>query len=316
MSTTSETPRSLGDRDAPHWSGVTPAEDARTIMINTVSWGAVVAGVAVALVTQALLNMLGVGLGAATLDPLTGDNPSAQSFSIGAAVWWVVAGILAAFAGGCVAGRLCGRPKHSTGSWHGLIAWAATTLILFWMVASAVGGLVGGAFNAVGSAMGGLGKAAGGAMQMAAPAIAQGSSPFAQIEQQVREATGGNDPAVLRDAATSAVRAALTGDQAQAAEARERAAEAIMRAQNAAGQNITIEDARARIAAYEQQYRAAAEQAKRQATEAADAAAKLVSRSALLAFIALVLGAIAAWIGGRIGTVDPTLTAGARPTRW
>ena len=74
MSTTAEpprgTPRSLGDSDAPHWSSVTPAEDARTIMINTVSWGAVVAGVAVALVTQALLNMLGVGLGAATLDPI------------------------------------------------------------------------------------------------------------------------------------------------------------------------------------------------------------------------------------------------------
>src|SRR5690606_9976366 len=126
---------------------------------------------------QALLNMLGVGMGAASLDPMAGDGPSVRTFSMTAAIWWVVAGILAAFAGGCVAGRLSGRPKQSTGSWHGLIAWAATTLILLWMVASAVGGLVGGAFSAVGSAMGGLGNAAGGAAQMAAPVIGQTADP-------------------------------------------------------------------------------------------------------------------------------------------
>jgi hypothetical protein len=33
-----DTPRRRGDRDAAHLSSVTPAEDARTIMINDVSW--------------------------------------------------------------------------------------------------------------------------------------------------------------------------------------------------------------------------------------------------------------------------------------
>ena len=36
-----DTPRSRGDTDAPHISPVTPAEDARTILLNRVSWGAV-----------------------------------------------------------------------------------------------------------------------------------------------------------------------------------------------------------------------------------------------------------------------------------
>ena len=40
-----DTPRGRGDHDAPHMSPVTPAEDARTIMINQISWGAVLAGV-------------------------------------------------------------------------------------------------------------------------------------------------------------------------------------------------------------------------------------------------------------------------------
>jgi hypothetical protein len=57
------------------------------------------------------------------------------------------------------------------------------------------------------------------------------------------------------------------------------------------------------------------EQAQRQATEAADIAAKVVSRGALFGFVALALGAVAAWFGGRSGAVYPTLTNLALPGR-
>ena len=36
-----DTPRNRGDHDAPHKSPVTPAEDARTILLNKITWGAV-----------------------------------------------------------------------------------------------------------------------------------------------------------------------------------------------------------------------------------------------------------------------------------
>src|ERR1700760_3442733 len=109
-----DTPRSHGDTDAPHRSPVTPAEDARTILLNKVSWGAVFVGVVVALVVQLILNLFGVGIGAATLNPATSDNPSAAGFSMVAALWWTVSGVIAAFAGGFAAGRLAGAPKEST----------------------------------------------------------------------------------------------------------------------------------------------------------------------------------------------------------
>ncbi|TIX79823.1 MAG: PhnA-like protein, partial [Mesorhizobium sp.] len=60
----------------------TASDDAHTILLNKVSWGAIFAGVVVALVTQVLLTMLGAGIGIATLDPGTGDNPEASTFSI------------------------------------------------------------------------------------------------------------------------------------------------------------------------------------------------------------------------------------------
>ena len=111
----SDTPRNRGNADAPHMSPVTPAEDVRSIAINDISWGAVLAGVVVALVAQLILNMIGIGVGASTLDPGAGpnENPSAQGFSIGAGIWWTVSGIVAALAGGYVAGRLSGKPKPS-----------------------------------------------------------------------------------------------------------------------------------------------------------------------------------------------------------
>src|SRR5215204_5906566 len=136
-------PRRRGDQDAPHMSPVTPAEDARTIMLNRVSWGAVLAGVVVALVTQLVLNMIGIGIGAATLDPATGDNPSASGFSLSAGIWWTVSGILASLAGGYAAGRLSGKPKTSTAGWHGLTTWAVTTLVVFYLLTSTIGGILG-----------------------------------------------------------------------------------------------------------------------------------------------------------------------------
>ena len=305
-----DTPRNRGDSDAPHRSPVTPAEDARSVLLNRVSWGAVLAGVVVALVAQLILNMIGIGVGASTLDPGAGvdQNPSARGFSIGAAIWWTVSGILAAVAGGFTAGRLAGQPKETTAGWHGLTSWALTTLVIFWLLTSTIGGVMGGAYNTLKSAAGGVASTAGAAVQTAtqaaAPTLAAGGDPFGPVEQSLRGAIGGNDPAALRDATVIAMRAAVTGDQQQAAEARTRAAEALAKAQN-----IPVEEARGQVQRYEEQYRRAVEDAKQEATEAASVASRAISRGALVAAAALLLGAVASWFGGRMGAVDPTVTA-------
>ncbi len=308
FSTSPNTPRNRGDDTAPHVNPVTPAEDARSIMLNRVSWGAVMAGVVVALVTHLILNLLGIGVGAATLDPGAGDTPSATGFSIAAGVWWTVAGILASLAGGYTAGRLAGKPKESTAGWHGLTSWALTTLIIFYLLTSAIGGILGGVYNTVSGAVGNVAQAAGGAVQAAAPSLAQAADPFSAIENQIRSASGGQDPAALRDTAIQALRAVFTGNQSEVNDARERAAQALAQAEQ-----VPIEQARSQIQQYEQQYRQTLDQAKQQATEAADTAATAVSTGALVSAVSLILGAIAAWFGGRWGTVEPTITAD--PTR-
>jgi hypothetical protein len=315
-----DTPRTRSERDAPrisdapHISPATPAEDARNIMINQISWAAVLAGLVVALVTQIVLNMLGIGIGAARFDPLAGGSPSATSFSIGAGTWFALSGILAALAGGYAAGRLSGASSGTTAGWHGLTTWALTTLVIFYLLSSTLGGILGGAYRGMTSALSsvasGVGTTAQTAAQVAAPSLSRITDPFSSIEQSLRSATPGNDPAALRDAAIAAVRAAVAGDQQQVEEARERAAQAIARAQN-----ISIENARTRAQEYEQMYRQTVDRAKQQATQAADTAAKAVSRAALFGAISLLLGAVAGWFGGRMGAGEPILTAGRTTTR-
>jgi hypothetical protein len=301
-------------RDAPPTSPAIAAEDVRTIMLNRISWGAVFAGVVIALATQLLLNLLGMGIGAAALNPVAGDSPSATSFSIGTGIWFALSSILAALAGGYAAGKLAGVPNESTGSWHGLTTWALATLVVFYLLSSTLGGILGGAYRGMTNVLGGVAGAVSSTAQTAAlvagPSVSNMTDPFSSIEQSLRSAIPGNDPAALRDAAIVAVRAAVTGDPQQAVEARERAAHTIAHAQN-----ISVEDARRQVQQYEQQYRQTVDRAKQQAMQVADTAAKTVSAAAWLGFITVLLGAIAGWFGGRFGSVGPTVQAGPQGTR-
>ncbi len=266
-----------------------------TAAYNKVSWGAIFAGVAIALAAQFLLNLLGVGIGAAVLDPSASNNPDASAFSIGGGIWFVVAGIIAAFLGGYVASRLSGRPSPSTGGYHGLTTWAVTTLVILYLLSTSVGALVGGAFSGLSSIVGGVGQTAATAASAAAPALASSANPMAGLEQQIRST--GNDPQALQSAAVSAMQALVTGEQAKADDARARAADAIAKAEG-----IPVDQARTQVAQYEKTYRDNMEAVKQQAIAAAKTATAAVSAGAILGFIALALGAIAGWFGGTFGT--------------
>jgi len=315
MTTTYETSRSPADRASPQVSTISATDDVRTIMLNEISWGAVFAGAIIGLVVQLILNMVGIGVGLSTVDAVAGDSPSASSLSIGAGLWWVISGIVAAAIGGYLAGRLSGKPSHSTTAYHGLISWAVSMLVIVYILSTAASGLVGGALSGVTSVLGGAGKAIGSsvqtAVQTAAPTLNNMDDPMSRIEGQIRSASGGQDPAALRDAAASAMKAALSGDPAGQAAASDKAVEALAKAQG-----IPADQAKAQVLQYQQQYRDAVAKTKEQARQAADATAKAVSRGALFGALALVLGALAAFFAGQAGAVTPTVTAayGSRRT--
>jgi len=278
-------------------SGDTLVADARrTLLLNRVSWGAIFAGVAAAIVIQLLLSILGVGVGASSLDVANpSDNPTAGGFSIDATIWWVVSGIIAAFVGGLIAGRLCGAGTRSTASWHGFVSWCVSTLVVVYLLTSAVGGLLGGAFSALGSTLGGVGKAATSAVSGVAQ-TAQGSGAGDALQAQVRRLVNPNDTQNVESDISTYIRASISGNTQAADAARDQAVNDLARTAN-----ISPDEAKARINQAQQQYQQTVDQAKQKAAQAAEATRKGAAQAGLYGFVALVLGAIAAWIGGAVG---------------
>ncbi len=276
------------------------ASAASTVHLHQASWGAIFAGAVLALVVQVILNMVGVGVGLSSVGYPAGDNPAASTLSMGAGVWFVVSGIVAALVGGFLAGRLSGKPVAATAGYHGLVSWAVSTLVVLYLLSSAVGGLVGGAFGAVTSTLGGAGSLVGGtvqtAAQAAAPSLSKITNPLDGIESTVRQQASGQDPQAARDAAVAAVRAVLTGDPAQKQQAETRAADALAKAQG-----IPVDQAKQQIQDYEKQYDQAVATAKQKAEAAAVAAKSAATQGAFYAALALILGALAAFLGGRLG---------------
>ncbi|ACA19699.1 conserved hypothetical membrane spanning protein [Methylobacterium sp. 4-46] len=286
------------------------ASDTRAVALNQVSWGAVIAGAVTALVAQIILNMVGLGIGLASLGPSAADNPAASTFSLGAGLWFVGSGIVASLAGGFIAGRLSGKPLAGAAGLHGLVSWAVTTLVVLYLLTSAAGSLVGGALTGVATTLGGAGTLVGGtvqtAAQAAAPSLARAANPLEGIEEKVRQQANGQDPQALRDAAVAAMRAVLTGDPAQKQQAEARAADALAKAQG-----IPVEQARQQVQDYETQYAQAVATAKTKAQDAAVAAKSAATQGAFSAAIALILGAFAAFLGGLAGRVSPLSAAEA-----
>lgn len=288
--------------------------DTRAVLLNEVSWGAIFAGAVTALVTQVVVNLVGVGVGLASVGTTAADNPSASTVSMGAGIWFVASGIIASLAGGLVAGRLSGKPLPGAAALHGFVSWAVMTLVVLYLLTSAASGIVGGTLSTVSGALGGAGNLIGGtvqtAAQAAAPSLSKISNPLDGIEQKVREQSAGQDPQAAKDAAVAAVRAVLTGDPAQKDQAKSRAADALAKAQG-----ITPDQAKAQIDDYQKQYEQTVATAKQKAEAAAVTAKSAATQGAFYAALALILGALAAFFGGRLGAPKPATLLGAYDAR-
>jgi hypothetical protein len=271
-----------------------------------VSWRAVLAGVVVALVVQIMLAILGGAVGLAFVDPTRGDNPDANTMTVVAIIWWTLSGVLAAWAGGVTAGRLSGRAGTPTAGWHGLVAWAATTLVIFYLLTTAVGSIVGGAFGVLGA----VGGSAAGAVASMAPAVTEAVDPFGAVETSLNDAMGVNDPEAARTALTGFVRDAFSAEGDAAGPAMDRAADALARATR-----TTPEAAREQLTTWKADFDERVATAEAQAREAADAARKAASAAGIVSVIALIFGALAGWFGGKSSPIPDSETPFGRYRR-
>src|ERR1051325_5144411 len=128
-----------------------PGRRPAPLFLRRVSWGAILAGLVVTLVLEIVLSVLGVAIGASTIQPL--EHVDAKGYGIGSALWLGITTLVSIFSGACVAGRLSGGPREADGMLHGVATWATATLLGVFLLTSAVGNLIGGAAALLGRAM-------------------------------------------------------------------------------------------------------------------------------------------------------------------
>lgn len=300
------------------------------------SWGAVVAGTVIAVVAQLVLSLIGAGIGFSTIDPLRyNGSPDASTFGIGAAIWWAISSILALYAGGWVAGHLAGSPEKSDGALHGLLAWGLATILTAYLLASAIGSVVGGAASTVGAAArvagSGIAAAAGPIADMAQQRLEASGFSLEDLESEARKLLAQTGVPALQPGAVAnqaaAAAAELTNAAATAGSTGEPAVqdlrntlEKIIASVRAvvdqadrdalvnvvmARANVSRPEAEQRVNGWVQSHERASAAFEQQMSEAtakakgvADAAAQASSRAALGAAVALILGAPAAAMGG------------------
>ena len=276
-----------------------------------VSWPAIFAGVVLTVAVEAALGMLGAGIGLGLAAPA--QNPDANTLGTGGAVWFLASTVIALLVGSYAAARLAGIPTRFDGVLHGLVIWAVTLLVTAWLLTSAIGGVVGGAFSLLGHTLSAAGSTATSAVSAVLPHDTAGALPDTHaLEQQADRllaAPTPQDPAAMSHAdAVKAVGQAMPdllagGDRAQAARQR-------ITAVIAAQAHISQQDAQARLDSAEKKLTETKDRAAATARRAADRVASTASQASFLAFAGLVIGALAAAVGGALARPRPRVAVG------
>lgn len=184
--------RSLG-RPAPALRG----------FLDRISFSAIVAGVAVALVFQLALNLLGISLGANSINPLTEQNPIDARLALPAVLWIIASALISLFAGGYVASHMAGAVEREDGILHGISTWAIATILSLAFMSSAIGSIVGTASNVLGQGLSLAGSAAAELSPEVADALDLQSIRLDAVTEEARGILSAANPAIQPPAATT-----------------------------------------------------------------------------------------------------------------
>jgi hypothetical protein len=145
-----------------------------------VRWSAVLAGWVVGLATQLVLTLLGLAIGAWSVD--FKDAEPAGGVPVGTGIWTGISMFVSAFVGGYITARMSGSPLRSDGLYHGVIVWGVNWLVFAWTTTTAMATLLGGVFSAFGATLQSLGHGATTVVSAAASQLSDGKTTISLDE--------------------------------------------------------------------------------------------------------------------------------------
>jgi len=277
----------------PGYAPVDPAIIGKTP--TRLSWGAIFAGVVIAVAVQLVLGILGAGIGLTMVDPVEGTTPGAAGFGIGAGIYWLITTLIALGVGGYAAARVAGVHERFDALVHGLTVWGVTLILTLYLLTSAVGGIIGGAFRTVGAVAGAAGATVGAAAPEAA-SIAGIDKTDVREQAAAYLSDAPNDPALMtpeqaqKEIAKELPALARGGAEGQQAESR--IVDIV-----AAQRKVSRQEAQAQVTRAKQQFVQTKNETIETAKTATDKAAGAAAGTSFILVLALLVGAAASSVG-------------------
>ena len=261
--------------------------------VRRISWGAIFAGVITFFAIHITLTLLGVGIGASTVDPQQEANP-VRGLGIGTAIWVFISGLVSLFIGGWVAGRVSGNPDRAEGRMHGFLTWCLGTVLSVFILTTAVSGLLGGTASMLGS----LGSTT-------VQSVAGQQNQSGGQRSDVDVASLATDPETQDLAKKIYQQGQMTPDD------REQLVSKLTE-----NSKMSRPEAEKKVAQFEQTVQRARQQmgnVEQKAREAGEKAATGISAAGIGSFFMFLLGAISSSIGGGIGAAGSLRRPPATP---
>ena len=255
---------------------------------RSLSWSGIIAGVIAAISVQLLLNLLGIGIGAGSIDAVHGDQPG-QGMAVGAVVWFVLSWILSLAIGAWTACQFSSYADRWTGAVQGFMVWAVASLVIVYLLSTAAGNLIGGTASVIGRTASLLGSGA----KSTAPSVAG-------IVSRATGITSSDISAQAGDVASDPKFQQVIGDAVQngSLSADDRSALASLLVERG---HLSPAQANADIDKWQVQIEEGAKSAKSTVLKVEDKAASGVSATGFGSFFSLLLGLAAAVAGGIFG---------------
>lgn len=284
-------------------------------LVRRLSWGAILAGAIIALIVMFALYMLGLAIGAASVNPAREIDPLTPALGVGTVIWLATSTIIGLFLGGVTAGRMSGTADEGDGALHGVVTWAVVMAISLFMLTTTIGGVISGVTSAFASVVSTVGQAGGDVAPEVAEAISFQDGTMMAIQNEAQAfvaavtAVEGPDgqPVPQTDAPLTIeqlqlnreIRAFFVNPMAITDADRDQLAVSI-----AGRTELSTQQARAQIDRWEAFYVEVTEEAEATARDVGQAVTDVITVLAGAIFAAMIAGAFAAGAGGYVGTEE------------
>jgi len=268
--------------------------------MSRISWGAVIAGVVIAIIIQITMNILGLAVGAGIVDPTAAQPNIGPAFGTGVVIWLASSTLLGIFAGAYVTAHLAGTPNTTDGIIHGLLTWAVGTVIIVLMLGSTASNV----FNGISSTLGQGMALVGASITDVAPEVAEAldlqESTLSTIQEEIGALPTEEDTSINLELPIAVIELLRQDSESEGVDETRQAVVTLMAEQTA----LTEAEAEAQIQQWEARSQTLIAQADETARQAAEDLANAIAATAGVLFSILVVGAFAGGAGGYVGTPE------------